>query len=490
MMATGLFLSPFVLHRLGNVSYGVWVLVVSVVGYLGLLDLGMQGSVIRFVSQGYAKRDHALASDAVSAALWIRLQISAVALFLSGILAAVFPHVFKVPPNLARSAQEAVLLVGLTTAIVLSMGVVGGVISGLNRYDIQNSLSFLQTGIRVAGIIWSLRMGYGIAAIAVCELVAALTAKLAQVWIARRLYPELRIRIKRPEPETLRKIWSYSAYTFLVTIAVQLVYQSDNIVVGAFVSTAAVTFYSIANSLCRYTMQIINSMSGTFMPAASAYEASGDVQGLLALYKHGTRAMMLVSLPVIITLMVRGSTFIGLWMGAQYRHSSGIVLIILIFPLIFSFANQTAAAIAFGIEKHKAMAWWSIGEGIANLVLSVTLVHFYGIYGVAIGTLIPSLIAQLGFWPQYISKLVGLKAGKVLWSVWAPALLAVLPFALVSWLVDTYLPAHSIVQYMLQVAGTLLVYIATVLVVFRRFMLDRVLPAIRARFIAEEKAAS
>ena len=228
MMATGLFLSPFVVHRLGNVSYGVWVTVVSTVGYLGLLDLGMQSSIIRFVSQGYAKQDHEPASDAVSAALWVRLQISAAALILSGILAAIFPHVFKVPADLTRSAQEAVLLIGLTTAITLSMGVVGGVISGLNRYDIQNYISFLQTGIRVAGIVWSLRSGYGIAAIALWELIATLASRLVQVWVAHRLYPELRIRLKKPQRETLRKIWSYSSYTFLVTIAVQLVYQSDN----------------------------------------------------------------------------------------------------------------------------------------------------------------------------------------------------------------------------------------------------------------------
>ena len=175
-------------------------------------------------------------------------------------------------------------------------------------------------------------------------------------------------------------------------------------------------------------------MSGTFMPAASSFEASGDTQSLLALYRHGTRAMMLVSLPVLITLMVRGSSFIGLWMGAQYRHSSGIVLLILAFPLIFSFANQTATAIAFGTEKHKTMAWWSIGEGIANLVLSVTLVHFYGIYGVAIGTLIPSLIAQLGFWPRYVSKLVGVTWFEVIWGVWRPIVVVSLPFVLASWL--------------------------------------------------------
>jgi O-antigen/teichoic acid export membrane protein len=305
--------------------------------------------------------------------------------------------------------------------------------------------------------------------------------------MARRLYPELRIQLAKPKRETLRKIWSYSSYTFLITIAVQLVYQTDNLVVGAFVSTAAVTFYAIANSLCRYVTQVISSMSSTFTPAASSYEAIGDTASLLMLYKNGTRAMMIASLPIIITLITRGSSFIGLWMGPQYSHVSGIVLIILCVPLFFFFANQAAAAIAFGIEKHKTMALWAIGEGIANLTLSIILVHWYGIYGVAIGTLVPSLIAQLGFWPRYISKLVGLTPFEVAWNVWGPVILTSIPFAIASWAMESFHPAHSIAEFFLQVIATLPVFFLTVALIFRSFVRSQVLPKIRSLFFAEAR---
>ena len=138
-MAVGFFLSPFILHRLGDVAFGVFVLANSVVAYLGLLDLGMQSSVLRFVSKGHTKGDHEGASDAISAALWVRLQVSGLALLLSAGIAVVFPHVFKVPADLANDARKAILIIGVITAISMSVGVVGGVISALNRYDLQNS---------------------------------------------------------------------------------------------------------------------------------------------------------------------------------------------------------------------------------------------------------------------------------------------------------------------------------------------------------------
>ena len=75
-MAVGFFLSPFILHRLGNLTFGIWVLSVSIIGYMSLLDLGMQNSVLRFVSKGFTQNDHEGASEIFSAALWIRMQIS------------------------------------------------------------------------------------------------------------------------------------------------------------------------------------------------------------------------------------------------------------------------------------------------------------------------------------------------------------------------------------------------------------------------------
>src|SRR6202046_1534437 len=351
-MAVGFFLSPFILHHLGNLDYGVWVMAISVVGYLGLLDFGLQSSVLRFVSKGRTQGDHESSSRALSAVVWVRLQISALMLLLTFALAAVFPVFFKIPAALTSDARLSIVLIGFTAAISTSVGSVGAVLSALNRFDLLTYVTIVQNAIRVTGVVVVLRSGHGIVAIAVCELVASMSGNLLLVWMARGVYPELRIKLKKPDREILRQIWSYSSYSFLTMIAVQLVYQSDNLVVGAFVSASAVTFYAIANSLGRYVTQLIGAMANTFVPAASTFEAAGDNESLLRLYKNGTRLTIMISMAILITLIVRGSHFIGLWMGQQYAHSSGIVLIILSVGLILAFANRTAGSIAFGIEKH------------------------------------------------------------------------------------------------------------------------------------------
>lgn len=481
-MAAGFFVAPFIVHRLGSVAYGVWVLAISVVTYLSLLDLGMQSSVLRFVSKGYTQGDHQAASDTISAALWVRVQISALVVLLSVGLAIGFPIWFKIPPEMAMEARKAVLLIGATTALTLSLGVFGGVLSGLNRYDLQSLITLTNTAVRITGVVLVLVTGHGIVAIAACEFVAAVVSNVLLIIVARRLYPALRVRLSKPRKEVLRQIQSYSFYAFLTTVAVQLVYQTDNMVVGAFVSAAAVTFYAIGNSLCRYAGQIISSMTLTFVPAASTYEAAGDMAGLRNLYCNGTRATLAVALPILVTLMLRGRTFIRLWMGPEYAHRSGTVLIILASALFFSYANRVASSIAFGIEKHKTSALWSIGEGVSNLVLSVILVHWFGIYGVAIGTLIPSLVVHLCLWPFYIPKLVPIRTSQVVLQIWCPMFLSAVPFAIASYAVDAYFPTRHMVIFFLQVAATLPIFIVTVGIIFRQSVRQHVLPRLRSFF--------
>src|SRR5215831_8441838 len=53
----GLFLSPFILHRLGDTAFGIWVLIFSITGYYGIFDFGIRSSIIRYVSKYTATGD-------------------------------------------------------------------------------------------------------------------------------------------------------------------------------------------------------------------------------------------------------------------------------------------------------------------------------------------------------------------------------------------------------------------------------------------------
>ncbi len=57
--------------------------------------------------------------------------------------------------------------------------------------------------------------------------------------------------------------------------------------------------------------------------------------------------------------------------------------------------NATSTVILKGAGHHKVLALSNLGMAVSNLVLSVVLVRWYGLIGVAIGTLIPMVVFSM-----------------------------------------------------------------------------------------------
>ena len=465
--AIGFFLVPYVVHHLGNVAYGVWVLVASLSAYMGLLDFGLRGAVMRYVSKGNAQGNHSEAQDAVSAALWIRVWIILAVFLVGAVFAQIFPRLFTVPMAMEHAARMAILLTALTVAINLWCSVFAGVLTALHRYDRLSVITIFQTACRAAGIVWLLQHGHGFLAMALWELCTGIVSNTMLVVAALRCYPQLRITFRRPAKEVLRKIWAYSFYALLINFAIQVVNYTDNLVVGAFTSTAAVTFYAVGGSLIMYARQIVGAMTTTFAPLASTFEAQGSDQDLRRLLIHGTRAALLVSLPIELALFIRGETFISLWMGVQYAHPSGTVLRILLLSLIVSTGSAASGGIVYGMEKHRRIAKWAVVEAAANLGLSIFLVRRMGMYGVAWGTAITSLIIEVIYWPPYICHLVGMRVRSYLWQTWGRTVLAAVPYGVACYFVERYWPVRNLAFFFLQITILLPLFPLALALVYR-----------------------
>src|ERR1700754_3007307 len=148
-MATGMvvpfFLTPFVVRHLGTVAYGVWILAVSTVAYLNLLDLGLRSAIVRFVSKNSVGEKIAEAQKAIGAALWVRVGIAAIVTVASVLLALAFPHLFKVPAEMQHAGQLTVLLCAGGVAVGMISGVFSAVMSAIHRFDVLSSISVAQT---------------------------------------------------------------------------------------------------------------------------------------------------------------------------------------------------------------------------------------------------------------------------------------------------------------------------------------------------------
>ena len=57
-LAVGFFLTPYIITHLGKTGFGIWTLVGSIIGYYGVLDLGVSSAITRYVARYAGLKDY------------------------------------------------------------------------------------------------------------------------------------------------------------------------------------------------------------------------------------------------------------------------------------------------------------------------------------------------------------------------------------------------------------------------------------------------
>jgi O-antigen/teichoic acid export membrane protein len=449
------FMSPFIVHHLGTSAYGVWVLVGSLTGYLGLLNLGVRAAVTRYVARFYAESNDREANAVASSALVIFLIAGLIAVLVSVIAAVAIMPLFHVPASYQIAARVALVLAGFNIATSLVSGVFGGILAALHRFDLINLIEAANSLLTALTIVLFLSAGNGLIALAVINLLFAIAAGVVNATAVFRIYPALSIQFSKCDSEHLKLIFSFSIYTFLLQLSFNVIFYTDSIVIGAVLSVGLVTFFAIAGNLMNYSRMLISGISTTMTPRAGALEAMGRTDEIQMLVLKAMRLATLVMLPTALTFLLRGSSFIRLWMGPEFAERSGRVLWILSLALIFVAGDQVATAVMLGIGAHRAVVLMMCVMAFCNLGLSIVLARRMGIVGVAWGTTLPSLAASLLFWPSYLQRVLRVRVSDLIVSAWLRPALAVAPFGIFTYCIEKLHPANNLLTFFLQVAAIL-----------------------------------
>src|SRR5437870_2114891 len=327
-MLVRIFLSPFILHRLGDEAFGIWVLIFSVTGYYGLFDFGIRSSIIRYVSKFTATSDNEDLAKLINTSLFSYTCVGLLTLAITIAGSFYVDSIFKIPPAFLTTARWLFLMVGASVALGFPLGVYGGILEGLQRFYFLNLTNIVSTLLRA-------------------------------------------------------------------------------LLIGTFLSSAAITYFSIGSRLVDYATEVVSSLAQIFVPMSSQSDAIGNMDRLRKIYIAGNRACALIMLPMSAVLIILGKSVIEAWVGAKYVAASYPVLVILVIPVTIQLAQAASGRILFGIGRHGKLAIATLIEGVSNLILSILLVRHYGIIGDALGTAIPLTCTMLFFLPFHLSHVLG-----------------------------------------------------------------------------------
>lgn len=387
--------SPIIVNTLGKELYGIWTIIISITGYFTVLDFGVNTAIVRYVSSSFAQKNYTAARSVYSTSIIIFAIVAIAILLFSAIFGYFLPDIF----DIHQVARSYIYIVFVISAIDLASGLIFSVILGslvgLQEFKLINGTSISVNIVRSVILVWSLHSGASLLTLAILQLVSSIVRTGCQYAFLRKKYKFIYFERNAVCRKTFANIYSYSVYSFIIAISLKLLFYTDSVVIGALIGVEHVAFYAIPSSILDYLEKFIWAMIAVLIPVISANQAKGVDAGNAALYIIGTRYSLIVIMPIVITLYFYGDDFICLWMGPEFGERSLLVLRYLLIGFTFSFSQLIAHGILKGISKHKILAYILVFEALANLGMSVALAKPYGIEGVAVGTLIPLLLASV-----------------------------------------------------------------------------------------------
>jgi GT2 family glycosyltransferase/O-antigen/teichoic acid export membrane protein len=418
--------TPVLVGGLGTDAYGVYALVLVLVGYFAFLDLGLGAATIRQLAQHEGAGDRAglerTLRTAVTAYLVLGvLGAAAIALSASVVVNALF----DVPGGLRGAATTALVLAGVGFAVNMPLAVLNAVPNALQRLDLANALNVLFATVGAGGAVALVASGRGLVSLLAYSVCLSAVAFVAFYALARRLLPGVRLR-PGFDRGAFRVLTSFGLLKFANQLSVQTVYHLDKVLVAALVSVSAVAFYVVPVSIAQRLTGLVATVSTAFLPAATQLQAAGDRERFRDLYLRSERVVALVALPVGLLLVVFAEPILDLWLGAEFAARSAWPLRFLALGYMLSALGTIPAVACDALGRPGVTTAFSAVGAAFNVTMCFVLIPRHGIAGASLVILLQSLVSLPIFLLYVHRRVLGLPLMDLLQSLARPVAAAAL----------------------------------------------------------------
>jgi O-antigen/teichoic acid export membrane protein len=392
-------MTPVFLHNMGAYDYGVWAIIASIIGYMGILDLGIKPAITRFTAKYEAENDKKALKTMYSSACVFTAIMGLLLCCILIIWGVFFPETLA-PEGGETTQYTLVLLILAGQMLFMFPGYVPeSFLEGFQQYQLKNNITIFNS---IVGAIILYNFITSVNALYLLALINALGISIKYVAyfmiMRRQEYNCLTPKLKYISFKEIKNLLTFGGKSFIQGVAYQVESVTDVLVIGAFLGPAAVPLYSIPANLIAYIRNIGFTLTHAFMPQFSVLFANNDKTSIVALYVNASKWLIFLMLPVSILAVFFGPSFISLWLGDEYGEKSQIILLLLVIFTMVPFLDPFKSRYLTAINKHAILAKLFPISAAINLLVSIALVESLGIVGVAIGSIVPVMI----FMPIYL----------------------------------------------------------------------------------------
>jgi O-antigen/teichoic acid export membrane protein len=392
-MVINLIATPILLKTLGEAAYGIQSFVNVIIGYLTVMEMGLDVGIIKFVAEDRATGNTVASNRLLSTTLQLYALIG-----LLGMLTIIFfadffaQYVFKVPEELVGQATHVFQLAGI--GFFGSIGMTWGraVTQGMQRFDISYSVLIINQMFGLGLGLGAVYLGYGVVGYVLMRVII-LCLSGATFWIlAMYLLPGFQLSWGL-DRKALSRIKGYVGYGMLNRTLGSLVGKLDQTLIGIWIGVAAAGIYSVPFMISNSFAYMISYMVGFVFPMASEFQSLGQMDRFVDIFIRTSRFVAALANMIFIPLLVIGDIFFVLWLGDDFAGKTADVFRLLVLSsylgvLSVSLTNNVVVGTGHIREFtiYNCIRATSLGLGC------VLLIRPLGIEGAALSVLLSNIV--------------------------------------------------------------------------------------------------
>lgn len=393
--AISIIYTPFMLRLMGQSEYGLVSLSNSVVGYLGLLNLGIGSAMVRYISKykeiGDAEMEHAV----TTLFLYVYFGLSVVALIIGGCLSYYVELFFDQSLTFEEVSKLRVLVALMTFNVAVGMvsSVFYAIVMAYERFIFTKAVGVINTLLTPIVNVLLLYIGYRSIGLTIASTALnLLNFLIIVVYSFNRL--GFKIEKKKFDRAFLHELFGFSFFVFLAMIVDKIYWGTDQFILGAVSGTVVVAVYSVGASFNGYLMSFSTAITGLFLPRLTQMDVNhASDQEFTDLFIKVGRIQFIILSFILCGFIVFGRAFIRLWAGPDYSESYWIAIVTLV-PFVIPLIQNLGLQLLYARNKHKFRSMVLFGIAVLNVALSIPLAKTYGGVGCALVTGVSYIIGQ------------------------------------------------------------------------------------------------
>jgi O-antigen/teichoic acid export membrane protein len=396
------FLSPIIVRQLGNLNYGIWDILLSLCGYLGLLEVGIGPAIIRYVARADAFSDKQEINRILTNA-FISLSVLSLFSFLVLIFIAQYPKIiFNISVTEIPFLPLLCLLAGLNLMIQFPGTVLVAYLMGLQLHSTVNFVRLILAVISGIVTYWALltRADAGLLWLSLILLLSNLIQYLFFFIQVKKILGRIDLNNHLFSWKTTKDLYLFGGKSFLIMLADRIQRLSIPFIIGHLLGVSLIVFFAIPARLFEYALNLINVIGFPLNSFFSAIEAKRGPEEIRTAWRNTNRLLLIFILWLVGNLGLLGYDFIKIWMGVQYAEGGKWIIILLTFSLLANGLTSNASRLLVALDKHGRPALYLVFISIVTFGMSLFLGRWWGLPGIAFSVLLSSIAGFIICWKK------------------------------------------------------------------------------------------